>query len=189
MNQHQMAMMQRMRLQQNPGMMRGGDQMPNMMQSNGGGMEMMGPNGMMMRNMPMGGMPRTSGHPMMQGPGNGMMHGMNMMGPGHPGNHPNMSHGMPGNRPPPPEYHSQQVAVRNEVTELKYFDDQYLQGGQNNMPYMMGGQMGMGSGPNNMRMTGPPRNAGMQQIPPSGPMMRAQVGHRVKMIIGNCCEI
>merc|ERR1712107_553222 len=85
----------------------------------------------------MGGMPRTSGHPMMQGPGNGMMHGMNMMGPGHPGNHPNMSHGMPGNRPPPPEYHSQQ-------------------GGQNNLPYMMGGQMGMGSGPNNMRMAGPP---------------------------------
>ena len=40
----------------------------------------------------------------------------------------------------------------------------------------MGGQMGMASGPNNMRMTGPPRNAGMQQIPPSGPMMRAQVG-------------
>ena len=40
---------------------------------------------------------------------------------------------------------------------------------------MMGGQMGLGSGPNNMRMAGPPRNAGMQQIPPSGPMMRAQV--------------
>ena len=45
------------------------------------------------------------------------------------------------------------------------------------MPYMMGGQMGMGpgSGPSNMRLPGPPRNAGMQQIPPSGPMMRAQV--------------
>ena len=42
------------------------------------------------------------------------------------------------------------------------------------MPYMMGGQM---TGPgNNMRLPGPPRNAGMQQIPPSGPMMRAQVG-------------
>lgn len=122
MNQHQMAMMQRMRLQQNPAMMRGGDQMPNMMQSNGGGpMEMMGPNGMMMRNMgPMGGMPRTSGHPMMQGPGNGMMHGMNMMGPGHPGNHPNMSHGMPGNRPPPPEYHSQQVGPR--LFYFQYFN-------------------------------------------------------------------
>ena len=41
------------------------------------------------------------------------------------------------------------------------------------MPYMMGGQMGPGS---NMRLPGPQRNAGMQQIPPSGPMMRAQVG-------------
>ena len=41
------------------------------------------------------------------------------------------------------------------------------------MPYgMMGGQMGPG---NNMRLPGPQRNAGMQQIPPSGPMMRAQV--------------
>ena len=36
------------------------------------------------------------------------------------------------------------------------------------MPYMMG----PGS---NMRLPGPQRNAGMQQIPPSGPMMRAQV--------------
>ena len=45
------------------------------------------------------------------------------------------------------------------------------------MPYMMG-QMGMGPGPgpgNNMRMPGPGRNTGMQQIPPSGPMMRHQV--------------
>ena len=42
------------------------------------------------------------------------------------------------------------------------------------MPYMMS-QMGMGPGPN-MRMPGPPvRNPGMQQIPPSGPMMRHQV--------------
>ena len=41
------------------------------------------------------------------------------------------------------------------------------------MPYgMMGSQMGPGS---NMRLPGPQRNAGMQQIPPSGPMMRAQV--------------
>ncbi len=40
------------------------------------------------------------------------------------------------------------------------------------MPYMMAGQMGPGS---NMRLPGPQRNAGMQQIPPSGPMMRAQV--------------
>ena len=39
---------------------------------------------------------------------------------------------------------------------------------------MMSGQMGPGPG-NNMRMPGPPRNTGMQQIPPSGPMMRAQV--------------
>ena len=47
------------------------------------------------------------------------------------------------------------------------------------MPYMMG-QMGMGPGPgpgNNMRMPGPGRNTGMQQIPPSGPMMRHQVGN------------
>ena len=115
-----MAMM-RMRMQQHQGMMRAGEPMSNMM-SNGSGMEMMGPNGMMMRNsmgpngpgMGMGGMPRTSGHPaMMQGPGNGMMHGMNMMGPGHP-SHPAMQHGMAnnmgGNRPPPPEYNmSQQV--------------------------------------------------------------------------------
>ena len=41
------------------------------------------------------------------------------------------------------------------------------------MPYgMMGSQMGPGS---NMRLPGPQRNTGMQQIPPSGPMMRAQV--------------
>merc|ERR1719336_2765799 len=72
-----------------------------------------------------------------------------------------------GPRPPPPEYGMSQ------------------QGGQN-MPYMMGGQMGMGpgSGPSNMRLPGPPRNAGMQQIPPSGPMMRAQnslVGDKMRM--------
>ena len=52
------------------------------------------------------------------------------------------------------------------------------------MPYgMMGGpgQMGMNSGPgNNMRMPGPQRgNPGMQQIPPSGPMMRAQVSANI----------
>merc|ERR1719461_2639207 len=99
---------------------------------------------------------------MMQGPGNGVMHGMNMMGPGHPGNHPNMSHGMPGNRPPPPEYHSQQ-------------------GGQNNMPYMMGAQnslvgdkmrmpnqmgpnnMNMNPGMNPMMMGGMNMNPGMKQ--------------------------
>ena len=46
---------------------------------------------------------------------------------------------------------------------------------------MMSGQMG-GPG-NNMRMPGPgPRNAGMQQIPPSGPMMRAQVKSHVSFI-------
>merc|ERR1719189_1124157 len=71
-----------------------------------------------------------------------------------------------GPRPPPPEYGMSQ------------------QGGQN-MPYMMGGQMGMGpgSGPSNMRLPGPPRNAGMQQIPPSGPMMRAQnsLGDKMRM--------
>ena len=104
----QQQMMMRMRMQ-HPNMMRAGEPMSNMM-SNGGHVDMMGPNGMMMRNsmgpngpgMNMGGMPRTSGHPgMMQGPGNGMMPGMqgNMMGGGHPG----MQHGM-GNRPPPPEY-------------------------------------------------------------------------------------
>merc|ERR1719410_3128497 len=132
-------------------------------------MEMMGPNGMMMRQgmgpgppgMPgMGpGMgPRPGqGHPgMMQGPGNGMMgHGPmgQMMGPGHPG----MQHGPMGSRPPPPEYGMSQ------------------QGGQN-MPYMMG----PGS---NMRLPGPQRNAGMQQIPPSGPMMRAQnsLGDKIRM--------
>ena len=39
---------QRMRMQQHQGMMRAGEPMPNMM-ANGSGMEMMGPNGMMMR--------------------------------------------------------------------------------------------------------------------------------------------
>merc|ERR1719411_1502286 len=130
----------------------------------------MGPNGMMRNSMGpngpgmnMGGMPRTSGHPgMMQGPGNGMMPGMqgNMMGGGHPG----MQHGM-GNRPPPPEYG---MSAQGQ-----------------NMPYMMG-QMGMGPGPgpgNNMRMPGPGRNTGMQQIPPSGPMMRHQnpLGDKMRM--------
>ena len=39
-------------------------------------------------------------------------------------------------------------------------------------------QMGMGPGGPNMRMPGPPvRNPGMQQIPPSGPMMRHQVSN------------
>merc|ERR1719410_1600649 len=120
-----MMQMQRMRMQQHQGMMRAGEPMPNMM-SNGSGMEMMGPNGMMMR----------------QG-----------MGPGPPG----MPHGPMGSRPPPPEYGMSQ------------------QGGQN-MPYMMG----PGS---NMRLPGPQRNAGMQQIPPSGPMMRAQnsLGDKIKM--------
>merc|ERR1711892_1546720 len=67
------------------------------------------------------------------------------------------------NRPPPPEY---------GMTSQ----------GQN-IPYMMS-QMGMGSGGPNMRMPGPPvRNQGMQQIPPSGPMMRHQnpLGDRMKM--------
>ena len=48
------------------------------------------------------------------------------------------------------------------------------------MSYMMGGQMGPGS---NMRLPGPQRNAGMQQIPPSGPMMRAQVGSSAYLTI------
>ena len=98
------------------------------MMSNGSGMEMMGPNGMMMRQgmgpgppgMPgMGGMgPRPGqGHPgMMQGgPGNGMMgHGPmgQMMGPGHPG----MQHGAMGSRPPPPEY-----GMSQQVMSEKYF--------------------------------------------------------------------
>ena len=46
---------------------------------------------------------------------------------------------------------------------------------------MMSGQMGPG---NNMRMPGP-RNAGMQQIPPSGPMMRAQVSFHS---LNNACR-
>ena len=130
----------------------------------------MGPNG---PGMNMGGMPRTSGHPgMMQGPGNGMMPGMqgNMMGGGHPG----MQHGM-GNRPPPPEY-GMSGQVRIVLCGGRAGCNVFSLQGQN-MPYMMG-QMGMGPGPgpgNNMRMPGPGRNTGMQQIPPSGPMMRHQV--------------
>ena len=119
MTQQQMAMMQQRMRMQHQGMMRAGEPMPNMM-SNGSGMEMMGPNGMMMR-QGMGPGPGMQGmgpgmgprpgqaHPgMMQGgPGPGMMGPMGqMMGPGHPG----MQHGPMGNRPPPPEYGmSQQV--------------------------------------------------------------------------------
>ena len=72
MTPQQMAMMQRMRMQQQQGMMRAGEPMPNMM-PNGSGMEMMGPNGMMMRSsmgaQGPGMMGRQQGHPGMMQPG------------------------------------------------------------------------------------------------------------------------
>ena len=94
MGPQQMAMM-RMRMQQQHNMMRGmepgmGMGGPGMMANGGGGgMEMIGPNGMMMR----------SGGPLQRPPMGPMMGGMGMMG----GHHPQMQHPM-GSRPPPPEY-------------------------------------------------------------------------------------
>merc|ERR1719423_214940 len=97
---------------------------------------------------------------MMTGPGGGMMPGMGMQGGMM--QHPQMSMS---SRPPPPEYG--------------------MTSQPQNMPYMMN-QMSMGQGPHMRGMVpagmvppgrgaqGNVRNPGMQQIPPSGPMMRHQ---------------
>merc|ERR1719278_1942816 len=96
-----------------------------------------------------------------------------MMGPGHPGMHQGM-----GNRPPPPEY-----SMSSQGQSMPYMMGQMGMGpgGPMRMPSGMGpggsmgpaGGMGPG-GPGGQGSGPPPRNPGIQQIPPSGPMMRHQ---------------
>merc|ERR1719481_159964 len=199
MHTSQMAMM-RMRMQHQQGMMRMGPGEPGMpgMMPNGAGMEMMQPNGMMMRpGMGSMGGPGRGG----MGPGPGMMQGQpggppqpgmmggpmggmqgpgpGMMGPGHPA----MQHSM-NSRPPPPEY-GMAPQVHPKVQQMPYMMSQMNMGpgGSMRMPGAMGGPGGpvpkQGQGP---QVPGV-RNQGMQQIPPSGPMMRLQnpLGDRMKM--------
>merc|ERR1719186_1775945 len=159
MSPQEMAMM-RMQMQQQ---MRPGEpgmnmpQRPNMM-----------PNGMMMR--PGG----PNGQMGMMGGPNGMMQGA-MMG-GHPAmsGHPAMQQGM-GNRPPPPEY-----GMSSQNQNMPFMMSQHQMHGMNPNMRMPGGPGGMmpGRGPGGVQV----RNPGMQQIPPSGPMMRQQnpLGDRMR---------
>merc|ERR1719481_1261446 len=91
------------------------------------------------------------------------------MGPGHPA----LQHGI-NNRPPPPEY-----GMAPQVQQMPYMMSQMNMGPGGSM--RMPGGMGPG-GPQGMQGPGV-RNQGMQQIPPSGPMMRHQnpLGDRMKM--------